>query len=187
MLNVFRRSLLFLLALVFLLEAWVWDRFAAFGHWLDERLPLRAARHTLEQSILRAPPYVALALFVIPGLLVLPFKLVGLWLIAHGHIVWGGFVFLMAKFASVGVAAFLFELTRDRLMTLGWFARLYAMVMRWRDWAHGLADPYLKTIREQARAIKEKALRVLSGDSKSGCAKRIFRLRAQIKRSRSQR
>lgn len=179
-----RRGLLFLLALVFLLEAWVWDVFAAFGRFLDARLPFAAVRRALEQAILRAPPYVALALFVIPGLLVLPFKLGGLWLIAHGHIFWGGFVFLMAKFATVGVAAFLFELTRDKLMTLSWFARLYVIVMCWRDWAHRLVDPYLAAIKARARRLKDSALQALSGDGGSSLSKRIFRLRARIRRSR---
>lgn len=187
MLTSIRRALLLLLAAAFLFEAWLWDIFSALSRWLSRHLPLVAMRRSIEKAILRAPPYVALALFVIPGLLVLPFKLGGLWLIAHGHVLWGGLVFLMAKFATVGVAAFLFELTRNKLMTLQWFARLYAMVMRWRDWAHRLADPYLAEIKARARELKAAAFRLVAGNGNNGLARRILRLRAQIWRKRSQR
>lgn len=180
-----RRSLLFVLALVFLAEAWIWDSFAAGWRWLGVHIPFQAAKAALERGIRRLPPYAALVMFIVPGLVVLPFKVVGLWLIARGHILLGGAVFFAAKVAGVGVLAFVFELIRDKLMTLGWFARLYATVMAWRDWAHRLVDPYTRQIKAQANALRARMREAISAE-RGALTRTIVRLRQRIRRSRHQ-
>ncbi len=181
----FRRLLLIFLAILFLFEAWIWDCFAATGRWLAVHIPFARAKRLIEQGIAKLPPYAALVLFVIPGLTVLPFKLAGLWFIAHGHWLLGGMVFLAAKMAGVGVAAFLFELTRDKLMTLGWFVRLYSTVIGWRQWAHQITDPYLAEIKIRARVLKDTIKRIAAGE-RSHLARVITKLRKRIHRTREQ-
>jgi hypothetical protein len=183
--KILRRSLLMLLAVVFLIETWIWDAFAASGRWIAARIPFREFKAAVARLIQTLPPFVALVLFVIPALVVLPFKIAGLWLIASGHFLAGGAVFLAAKIAGVGVAAFLFELTRDKLMTMVWFAKLYATVMAWRDWAHRLVDPYMNEIKAQVRAIKALILRSTSGE-RGRLAKTVVRMRERIRRLRMQ-
>src|SRR6185503_4162313 len=48
---------------------------------------------------------------------------------------------LFAKLAGLGVTAFIFEVTRPKLMQMTWFARLYGIVMRGLAWAHAMVDP----------------------------------------------
>jgi hypothetical protein len=42
---------------------------------------------------------------------------------------------------SLGVTAFVFDMTRPKLLQLTWFRLLYERVMAWLAWAHALVDP----------------------------------------------
>jgi hypothetical protein len=94
------------------------------------RLPVIAA---LEARIAALPPYPAMALFAVPTGLIFPIKLFALYLIGSGHAVLGCVVIVLAKVIGTAVIARLFALCRPRLMTIAWFARLYAWVMHLRD------------------------------------------------------
>ena len=95
-----------------------------------------------------------LLIFIIPVIVILPFKLVALWLIAHGRIVLGVATFIAAKFAGVGVFAFLFDICRDKLLTMNWLRRIYDFVMSLRNWAHRLIDPYKAQFRELMASMR---------------------------------
>ena len=120
-----------LLALLILFEEWGWEplqrALARIG-----RLPLL---RQLEAAIARLPPYVALLVFAVPALLLLPVKLAALGLIAHGQRVLGLAVIVAAKLLGTAVVARLFTLTRPALMQLPWFVRLYT---RWTTWKEAL-------------------------------------------------
>ena len=116
-----------LLALVILFEEWGWEPLQRALAWVG-RLP--GLRWT-EARIRALPPYAALALFALPTLLLLPVKLLALWLIGQGKVVLGTLVILSAKVAGTAIVARLFTLTQPALIQLGWFARAYA---RWTDW-----------------------------------------------------
>ncbi len=122
-----------LLALVILFEEWGWEPL--------QRLMARVAQlpvlRQLEALIARAPPWAALLVFLIPGLLLLPVKIGALWLIAHGQRLLGLAVIVVAKLVGTAVAARLFTLTRPALLRMPWFARLYA---RWSAWKQLLLD-----------------------------------------------
>lgn len=63
-----------LLALLFLLEAWIWDH---VGPWIRRAvaaLPLKGLKLWLEQHLATLPPYGALAVFLGGGLVLAPFK-----------------------------------------------------------------------------------------------------------------
>lgn len=87
----------------------------------------------LENFIAARSPAVCLTLFLIPVLLMLPFKFVGLWLLAHGHTINGLFVFVLAKVVGTFLAARLLALTKNKLMTIGWFAYVFNKFIAWKD------------------------------------------------------
>jgi hypothetical protein len=116
------RGLFGVLAAVWiLLEEWLWDGLKRCMQWLG-RLPIV---RSLEARIARAGPKTAIALFLIPWLLLLPAKLLAFWLIGTGHAGAGLLVFVAAKLLGTALLARLFTLTRPALLTIVWFRRLH--------------------------------------------------------------
>jgi hypothetical protein len=76
------------------------------------------------------PPWAALCLFVLPGLLLLPVKLLAVVAIAHGHAISGIATIVAAKLGSAVVVARLYALTLPTLLAIGWFARCHGWFMR---------------------------------------------------------
>ena len=147
------RPFLIPLALVFLFEAWLWQHLAPLVAWIVARIPLRALK-------------AAVAAFIERLLMLLPLKFLGLWMLANG--LWLGAigVIALAKVASLGVTAFIFDLTRPKLLQLAWFRWLYERVMVWLDWAHALIDPIKRRLKTWFRIWSPKragrALRLLA-------------------------
>jgi hypothetical protein len=108
-----------LAALLLLLEAWTWDVGSRAAARLAAWPPLR----WLEARIRVLPAWAALCAFVLPGLLLLPVKLLALLAIAHGHALAGIAGFIVAKLGGAAVVARIYMLTLPTLLTLGWFAR----------------------------------------------------------------
>lgn len=122
------KSLLgWLLALVILFEEWGWEPL----HRVMVRFGQLPALRGLGRRIAALPAYGALAIFLLPTALLLPVKLAALWFIGRGMVVAGTLVLVVAKLAGTALIARLFTLTRPALMTLPWFAHLYA---RWSVW-----------------------------------------------------
>ncbi|MGJ7914693.1 hypothetical protein ACI48D_04330 [Massilia sp. LXY-6] len=118
--------LVYLAAMLLLLEEWCWDVGARLGAGLA-RWPLLAA---LETRVRRLPPYGALCVFVLPGLLLVPVKVLAVVAIAHGHAVSGIATIVIAKLGSAAVVARLYALTLPTLLAVGWFARCHGWFMR---------------------------------------------------------
>jgi len=118
-----------LLALVILFEEWGWEPLQALlariGQWPGFRW--------IEARIARLPPRWALAVLLLPSLLLLPVKLLALWAISQGHGVLGALVIIGAKVGGTAVVARLFTLTRPALMRMAWFARNYERWTVWKD------------------------------------------------------
>ena len=125
--------LVLLAALLLAFEEFAWDELSA---WLARlgRLPVL---RQIESAIARASPGVALSLFLLPVLGLLPVKLAAVLLIRRGHAVLGLLVILLAKLLGTAVAARLFGLTRKQLMSVGWFARAYQLFMRFKAYVYG--------------------------------------------------
>ena len=117
------------LALLILFEEWGWLPLQRALAWLGERLGLQ----WLEARIRTLPPSAALALFLLPSVLLLPVKLLALWLIGQGQVLLGTAVIVVAKIAGTALVARLFTLTQPALMQLAWFASLYTRWTRWKD------------------------------------------------------
>ena len=120
-----------LLALLILFEEWGWGPLQRALAWVG-RLP---GLRWLEARIRALPPYAALALFLLPTAMLLPVKLLALWLIGQGKVWAGTLVILGAKLVGTAIVARLFALTQPALMQLAWFARLFT---RWVSWKEAL-------------------------------------------------
>jgi hypothetical protein len=136
MLKKFLRALSFpfvaLAAVILWFEEWLWEPIERLMRWMGGLPVLR----DLEELARRAPPYVALLLFAVPAAALLPFKIVGLWLIARGHTGLGLLVFLAAKGIGTALLAWILSLTKPALMQLGWFAWLWSGFMRVKAWVY---------------------------------------------------
>ena len=117
------------LALFLLFEEWGWQPLAA-GFAALGRLPVW---RQLERLIIRLPPWAALLAFGIPVLVLVPVKLLALFLLGKGHLGMGLSLVISAKIAGTALAARLFQLTEPALMQLGWFSRAYPPWKAWKD------------------------------------------------------
>ncbi len=141
------------LALLILFEEWGWEPLRrAFA--LLARLPVI---RQVEALLKRLPPRWALVVLVLPSLLILPIKLLAVWLVAEGRVTLGVAVIIAAKLFGTALLAWLFQLIQPALMQLAWFARLHA---RWTAWkAELLAWVRASAVWRAARAVKRRLLR----------------------------
>ena len=85
------------IALLFLLEAWLWDRIQPLIAWLVEHLPWREFKSALSRGVAQLPPVIVIFLFALPEVLGIPAQLFSLWIVAKGAVVFGTVLFLLAK------------------------------------------------------------------------------------------
>ena len=94
------RVLGFLLAIVLLIEAWLLDYTRPLIARLTALLLVERAKTWIARVTAPLPPWVVLAIFSVPLIVVEPFKLVALWFIAKGHFVTGVVTFVVAEVAG---------------------------------------------------------------------------------------
>ena len=123
-------------ALLFLIEEWLWNRLKQVMALLG-RLP---GLRNVEGWITGLPPAWAAVVFLAPSALILPIKLYGVTMIANGHIVSGGSVILAAKITATALFGRVYVLTRPALMRVQWFVALHATVLRWRVSVHAQVE-----------------------------------------------
>jgi hypothetical protein len=140
-----------LAAVVFLIEEAIWDWTAK----LMARLGGMRLVHAIEKHIAALLPRWALVTFLLPSLILIPAKLIGLHAITAGHIFLGSTVFILAKLLGLALFSRIFNLTRPALMQLAWFARLYDFVMYYRNRIHAYLDnwPAYQRIKQRIRAL----------------------------------
>src|ERR1700757_4425680 len=130
-----------LLAIVFLIEAWLWDHLEPIVARAVAAIPLHTFKQWLAERVDQLSPAMTLIVFIVPGIPLFPLKLAGFWLLTHEHWMSAVFTILFAKFLGVGVTAFVFDVTRPKLLEMGWFGKLYEFVLTLRAKAHELVDP----------------------------------------------
>ncbi|MGC1562346.1 MAG: hypothetical protein WA820_21190, partial [Bradyrhizobium sp.] len=101
-----------LLAVIFLIEAWLWDHLEPIVAGVVAKIPLRAFKHWLAERVDTLSPAMTLIVFIVPVVPLFPLKLIGFWLLAHEYWLSAVFTILFAKFLGVGVTAFVFDVTR---------------------------------------------------------------------------
>ncbi|UTH73935.1 hypothetical protein [Chromobacterium sp. IIBBL 290-4] len=122
--------LVLLLAAIIVFEELAWDELSAIVARLAKWPPLAV----LERWVASRPPKIALALFILPALALLPVKLAALFLIEQGHAALGLLVILLAKLGGTALVARLFTLTQPSLMQVAWFVRWYRRFQDCRAW-----------------------------------------------------
>ena len=127
--TVFRRAFGVLIALLVLFEEWGWEPL--------QRMMARIARlpglRQLEAMVARLPPWAALIVVLLPSFLLVPVKLVALWLIGVGKGGLGLTVIVVAKIVGTALVARLFTLTRPALKRLLWFEAIYGRWVAWKE------------------------------------------------------
>lgn len=181
-----KHILLTVAAIVFLIEAWLWDKSIQIGRRALGLIPWEQFKAFIAGLIQRLPPYGALPLFLLPVVVVEPLKVVAVRQIAHGHWLTGLLAFVILKFVGVGLIAFIFDLTRGKLLSIGWFARFYEWVAHWRDIAHAFIEPYKTVVRARVLALKARAAELVRGlDGQPGGGRlmeALLRVRARIRK-----
>ena len=179
------KPLWILLALVFLFEAWLWEHLRPLVAWVVAHIRWEKLKARVAAAIEHLPPYPTLLVFLVPVLLLFPLKLLGLWMLAHGSWLGAMAVLALAKVVSMGVTAFIFELTRPKLLQLSWFRWFYEHMLGWLAKAHALIDPIKLRLRAAAaRALTplRRATRRLFWLMKPGRPGRFFRRIARLRR-----
>jgi hypothetical protein len=160
-----------LLAIIFLIEAWLWDHLEPIVARFVALIPLRQFKQWLADRVDTLSPAMTLIVFIVPIIPLFPLKLVGLWLLAHEYWLSAILTILFAKFLGVGVAAFIFDVTRDKLLEMNWFETLYEFILKLRAKAKAVVEP-----------IKSRIKDALRGDG-SGWSARTLRLIQRFRKS----
>ena len=160
-----------LLAVIFLIEAWLWDHLEPIVARVVALIPLRTFKQWLAERVDTLSPAMTLVVFAVPVLPLFPLKLVGFWLLTHEYWLSAVFTILFAKLVGVGITAFVFDVTRPKLLEMGWFERLYEFVIGLRAKAAALVDP-----------IKQRIVEILRGDG-DRWSSRILRLIQRFRKS----
>src|SRR6478752_8700185 len=160
-----------LLAIIFLIEAWLWDHLEPVVAWFVALIPLHAFKQWLAERVDSLSPAMTLIVFIVPVIPLFPLKLIGFWLLAHEYWLSAILTIIFAKFLGVGVAAFIFDVTRPKLLEMAWFESLYEFVIGLRAKANALVDP-----------IKQRIRYVLRGDG-DGWSSRTLRLIQRFRKS----
>jgi hypothetical protein len=156
------RPLWILLALLFLAEAWLWQHLEPVVARIVNLVPWGRLKLRLAALIEDLPPWATLIVFVIPIIALLPLKFFEVYFLATGN--WLALIalFFIAKLVGVGVTAFVFEVTRDKLLQMAWFRRLYEWVLAALRWAHGITEPIRERVRQLVWLLKpQRAARFL--------------------------
>jgi hypothetical protein len=160
-----------LLAVIFLIEAWLWDHLEPIVERVVARIPFRAFKQWLSERVDALSPAMTLIVFAVPVIPLFPLKLVGLWLLAHEYWLAATIVIVLGKFVGVGVTAFIFDVTRAKLLEMGWFRKTYHFILVLRAKAAALVNPIKQRIRE-----------ILRGDG-NGWSARTLRMIQRFRKS----
>src|SRR5579864_4091682 len=165
-----------LLAVIFLIEAWLWDHLEPIVAWFVSKIPLQAFKAWLAERVDTLSPAMTLIVFVVPVIPLFPLKMIGVWLLMHEYWMSAVTTILFAKMLGVGVTAFIFDVTRPKLLEMAWFEKLYEWVLALRAKCNALVDP-----------IKAKIVAMLRGDGdrwSSRVMRLILRFRKSVREAR---
>lgn len=148
------RPAMVLLAALFLIQAWIWDAFVFVARGLVALIPWTELKARIMVWINRLPILIVLIIYGIPFLIVEPLKVVLVWLMATGHFAAGVVGLILLESFGVGLLAIIFDLTRQRLLQLPWFAWLYDKVLIFHHFADRLVAPYKEAAKREWRAFR---------------------------------
>ncbi len=142
------------LALIFLIEAWLWDHLEPIVARAVALIPLWAIKAWIAEQVEQLSPPLTLVVFLVPVMLLFPLKVAALWLLARHYWIGAMAVIVLAKLLGVGVAAFVFDVTRPKLLQMNWFRWLYEFVLLIRAGAAELVAPVAARIKARLRWLR---------------------------------
>jgi hypothetical protein len=142
------------LAVLFLIEAWLWSHLEPVVERLVALLPWQGLKAALVRLIGRLSPQATLVVFAIPFFLLMPVKFLEVWLIVTQQWIAATVVLVLAKLVGVGLTAFIFEATKDKLLQMGWFRQVYDFFIWLRAWAHRKVDPIARRMRRWRQVVR---------------------------------
>ena len=148
------RPLWVLLALLFLLEAWLWDHLEPIVARAVNVFPWGRVKVWLKNTIEGLPAWAALGVFIVPFIVLLPLKFLEVFFLAKRQWLAAGLVLVLAKLLGLGVTAFVFDATRGKLLQMAWFARIFDWFMWARDWAHEITEPVRERVHQLMWLLK---------------------------------
>jgi hypothetical protein len=168
------KPLWILLALFFLLEAWLWDHLRPLIAAVVNIVAWDKLKARLAALVEWLPAWAVLIVFVIPFLVLLPLKFLEVYFVMHRQWIAAILVLVLAKLLGLGVTAFIFDVTKPKLLRMAWFRWLYELMLSWLEKAHALIDPI--------KARMRRGLRRWLWLMKPGRPGRFFRRLARIRR-----
>ena len=173
------KSFWFLIALLFLIEAWIWDLVQPVIAALVRIIPYEALKAALARAIARLPAALVIFVFVLPDALSYPIQFIGLWIAAKGAFMTGTAIFVIAKLFGLAGTLLLFEVCREKLEELAWYRWVVGQIARARAWAHRQIEPALA----QFRLVRRRLARDIEARfGRGGFLAHARRLRAQLLR-----
>jgi len=155
-----KRLLITLLAIVLIIEEWLWDFLSACGHYLALLLKLES----VERWLVQTSPAMALLAIAIPILIVTPINLAALSLLLHGLLLQGILLELFAKLLGTLLVARVFSLTKPQLLSFSLIALVYQTIMGWLHWAHAkIVDTEIYRWSRQLKAQVKAKIKALLG------------------------
>jgi hypothetical protein len=142
------RPLWVLLAVLFLIEAWLWDHLQPLVARLVAFIPLDGVKRAVARLVASLPPWAVLFVFAVPFIAMLPLKFLEVYFLARRDWLAAGLVIVFVKLVGLGITAFIFDVTRDKLMQMAWFRKVYAWFLWARDWAHAQTEPIRARVRQ---------------------------------------
>ncbi len=151
-----RKFLLVVVALLFLLGEEIFLRLRQIVEWVIDALPLERVKQACRRFLEWLPAYPTLLLFLVPLVATEPLKFLSYWLLAKRQWMAGGALYFGVDILRLGLVSFVFGVSRDKLLSIGWFRVLYGWFIWAHDWAFGLVAPYKEMIKAAAHRLKER-------------------------------
>lgn len=151
----FKRLFWTALALAFLGVSWLWEVLHPVIRRLVDWIPLEGLKRRVAAFMDQLGPYPTLAVFLVPLIALEPGKFIAVWLFAKGQWLAGGVTYIVTDILKLGFVAFIFKTSREKLLSIGWFARMHGWFVFAHDWAHAQVAPWKAAIR---KALQEAGL-----------------------------
>lgn len=75
-------------------------------------------------------PYIAATFFLIPIILLIPLKILAVFLLAHGHFILGTILYLAIKIIGATIAKWIYSYAQHSLRKIVWFEYIITLIMK---------------------------------------------------------
>src|SRR4051812_40784040 len=135
------KPFLVLLALIFVIEAWLWEHLRPLVAAVVNVIAWDRLKARLAGLVEWLPPWAVLIVFVIPFIVLLPLKFLEVYFLVQRQWLGAIVVLVLAKLLGLGVTAFIFDVTRPKLLQMAWFRWVYGLALYWLERRPALVDP----------------------------------------------